>query len=78
MKTHMLFGRFCLGLACLAAVPWASADTHYSTNILNDAPVLYWSFDESEGTALQLAPLGPPLPVTTENDLVSVNGAGRT
>lgn len=58
-------------------VPAVQAATYYSTNILNDSPLLYWSFDESEGNAQQLAPLGPPPPVTTENDLLAVSGAGR-
>lgn len=54
------------------------SQTHYSTTILQDAPLLYWNFDEANpgDPAEQLAPVAA-VPVTTENDLVPVAGATR-
>ena len=75
MKKRILHALALLALASLALVP-ADAATYYTTNVLNDAPLLYWSFDEDDGNAIQLAPLSRA-PVTTENDLVPVSGAGR-
>ena len=51
--------------------------TYYAGQVLQDSPFLYWNFDENSGNAIQRAPLGSPTPITTENDLVPVNEAGR-
>jgi hypothetical protein len=65
------------GLGCgLLLAASVAGQTYYSSSVLNDGPLLYWSFDEAEGNALQVAPLVLP-PVTTENDLVPIGGAGR-
>ena len=75
MKKRILHALALLTAASLALVP-ADAATYYTTNVLNDAPLLYWSFDEDDGNAIQLAPLSRA-PITTENDLVPMLGAGR-
>jgi hypothetical protein len=49
--------------------------TYYSTVVSNDGPILYWSFDEYAGNALQrisVAPLD-----NSQNDLAAVGGATR-
>ncbi|MDB6038128.1 MAG: hypothetical protein JWM99_1969 [Verrucomicrobiales bacterium] len=52
--------------------------TLYSTTITNDKPLMYWSFDEPDGNAVQQMPLATaPVPVTTENDLAPNAGAVR-
>jgi hypothetical protein len=70
-------------LICTVAVPLlaamcgpsaAQAQTAYSNMVSNDAPVVYWNFDEPSGNARQVMPvvLDP-----TVNDLVPVNTATR-
>jgi hypothetical protein len=76
MKRTRLFE--CSAVLALATA-WAiesEAATFYSSTILSDQPVAYWSFDETDGNAIQQAPLKPK-PVTSENDLVPTAGAGR-
>lgn len=46
----------------------------YPQGVLADSPILYWNFDETNGSASQLAPV-PELPV--QNDLTPTGGAGR-
>ncbi|MGN6386958.1 MAG: LamG-like jellyroll fold domain-containing protein, partial [Verrucomicrobiota bacterium] len=41
-----------------------------------DEPLAYWNFDETDGNAIQQAPL-IGRPVEAENNLLPVNGAGR-
>ncbi|MFO1498897.1 MAG: LamG-like jellyroll fold domain-containing protein [Verrucomicrobiota bacterium] len=61
--------------AVLTVMLATRAKTQYSTIVSNDAPLLYWTFDEPVGPALQQMPL--PQGATTENDLVQTNGASR-
>lgn len=65
------------GLVIASSLP-AQEPTYYTTTVLGDSPLLYWSFDESGATdpAEQRAPVVAN-PVTTENDLVPVAGATR-
>ena len=62
-------------LVCATALP-AQQPTHYTTQVLADRPFLYWNFDESDGGAIQLAPLTAD-PVVGGSELVPVGGAGR-
>ena len=50
-------------------------NTYYSQVVSNDAPVLYWNFDEAKGNAIQQMPV--PASPTTANDLVPALGAHR-
>jgi len=50
-------------------------NTYYSQVVSNDAPVLYWNFDEANGNAIQQMPV--PASPTTANDLVPALGAHR-
>lgn len=53
------------------ATPPPEPATPYSRAVAQDAPLLYWNFDEMTGPALQQMPVGLK-PVTSENDLVPV------
>ena len=50
--------------------------TYYASQVAQDGAILYWSFDEAQGNALQRVPLGAPA-VGAANDLAPVAGAGR-
>ncbi|RYD35054.1 MAG: hypothetical protein EOP86_09495, partial [Verrucomicrobiaceae bacterium] len=52
------------------------AQTAYAKQMIADAPVLYWNFDEASGPAAQLMPLDPA-PATGANDLVPSVAARR-
>jgi len=71
----------CISASALVALAFASAvtaqqPTRYATEVLADRPLLYWNFDESDGGALQLAPLTAE-PVVGGSELVPVGGAAR-
>lgn len=51
----------------------AIPQTAYSQRVLSDTPILYWSFDEPQGNAVEQVSQGS----TTVNDLVSTAGATR-
>lgn len=57
------------------ATPPPGPVTPYSQAVTQDAPVLYWNFDEMTGPAIQQRPVSAK-PVTTENDLIPM-GANR-
>jgi hypothetical protein len=48
--------------------------TLYSQTVSNDAPILYWNFDEPQGNAIQQMPVSQG--TTTVNDLVPSAGGG--
>jgi hypothetical protein len=54
--------------------PTLQAQTSYSTIVSNDAPVLYWNFDEASGNAREIIPVILP---PTVNDLAPVATATR-
>lgn len=57
-----------------AAYDVAAPPTAYSLMVSNDAPILYWNFDESFGQAEEIMPVVLP---TTLNDLAPSNTATR-
>ncbi|MBE7450513.1 MAG: hypothetical protein HS111_16925 [Kofleriaceae bacterium] len=65
-----------LAFAGLAPTSTALAATLYTTTVLEDKPVAYWSFDEADGNATQQAPVAAAS-VTTENDLIPNGTASR-
>ena len=65
---------FALFLITLALPSHLRADTAYTTIVSNEAPVLYWNFDEGSGPAKQIMPLSAP-PIT--NSLSPVLSATR-
>lgn len=67
MNKHTWRGAALLGASIMTGAAFA-AETSYSHVILTDQPFLYWSFDETEGDALQKAPLENDEP--SPNDLV--------
>lgn len=56
--------------------PPVLARTAYASQVIADAPLLYWNFDEASGPALQLMPLGFE-PAPGANDLKPTSTAGR-
>lgn len=75
MKKQSL-SRQIAGLLAAACMTGSHAATFYSNTVLNDKPVAYWNFDETDGNAIQQAAL-TLRPVTTENDLTPGANAGR-
>jgi hypothetical protein len=57
-----------------AAYDIAASPTSYSMVVSNDAPILYWNFDEAFGQAEEIMPVVLP---TTLNDLAPFNTATR-
>lgn len=78
MNDRTRFPRFTAlaALAALAPAVTAQQTTRYAAEVLADRPLLYWSFDEGDGEAQQLAPLTSE-PVVGGSELVPVGGAGR-
>src|ERR1041385_8618717 len=54
---------FILSLITLAAPCHLRADAAYTAIVSNEAPLLYWNFDEGSGPAKQIMPLAVP-PIT--------------
>ncbi|MDB6136218.1 MAG: hypothetical protein JWM59_4461 [Verrucomicrobiales bacterium] len=52
------------------------AQTAYAKQVIADAPLLYWNFDEASGPAVQLMPLDPA-PAAGANDMVPSVAARR-
>lgn len=59
------------------AVAHTTNGPSYAATVLADQPILYYNFDETNGNALQLAPVTLPPVVATNNNLLASNGAGR-
>jgi hypothetical protein len=55
----------------------AASGEPYANVVLAHQPSLYWNFDETEGSAKQLAPITFPTPDNTLNDLVAAGNALR-
>jgi hypothetical protein len=60
--------------AALIVAPPVPPVTLYSQVVSNDAPILYWNFDEPQGNAIQQMPV--PQGPTTANDLAPTVGGG--
>jgi hypothetical protein len=74
MKTNSLI-LAALQVCTALVLPWkAPAQGAYSSVVSNDAPVLYWNFNETDGPAKELMPIVLP---TTLNDLSPSNTASR-
>jgi len=61
-------------LLFITATPCLFAQTPYATVVSNDAPALYWNFDEASGAAKEIMPVILP---TSLNDLSPSNTASR-
>lgn len=64
------------GAVLTVTAPPALPRTSYASQVIADAPLLYWNFDEASGPALQLMPLGFE-PTPGANDLKPSTAAGR-
>jgi hypothetical protein len=72
MKSHSALAVILAAAALLPAS--VMSQTAYSTVVSNDAPVLYWNFDEPSGSALEVMPIVLP---STINDLAPAATATR-
>jgi hypothetical protein len=61
-------------LSTVISRPLLCAQTSYSNIVSNDAPILYWNFDEASGGAQEIMPVVIP---STANDLEPAGAATR-